>query len=342
MNKVNILFLNNKEMERLGAGDMNAALCDVERAYSLYEAGDVIVPGKVVMRFGDKPEDEHVFGRINCMPGYLGGEYNMAGVKWIGSGPQNYKKGLPRASVTVILNDPDTKLPVCIADGTEVSAKRTGASGGTAIKFLARENSTVITICGAGAQARTQLEAALIVRNSIRKVYIYDLYLDRAQLFAREMKVKYPGIDIIPVVSEELGAAINQSDIIITVTLADNPFVRAEWINKGALIINMAAHEVEYGCIEKADKIVVDFWDTIKHRMSSSIAHMWANGLFRDEQIDAEVGQIINGTKTGRDNDEQTIYFNAVGAGILDLAVVIRCYQKAISQGEGTTIPYWV
>lgn len=117
MSKADILFLNNRDMEELGCGDMEAVIHDVERAYLLTEQGDVLVPGKCVMRWGTTPEDENIYGRINAMPGYIGGEYAMAGIKWIGSGPMNYKKGLPRASVTVILNDPDTKLPVCIADG---------------------------------------------------------------------------------------------------------------------------------------------------------------------------------------------------------------------------------
>ena len=106
MSKVDILFLNNKAMEELGCGDMAAVMHDVERAYTLVEQGDVITPGKLPMRWGKTAEDENVYGRINAMPGYIGGEYNMAGIKWIGSGPMNYKKGLPRASVTVILNDP--------------------------------------------------------------------------------------------------------------------------------------------------------------------------------------------------------------------------------------------
>ena len=176
MSKVDILFLNNKDMEELGCGDMPSVIHDVERAYILTEQGDVLAPGKCVMRWGSSPEDENTLGRINAMPGYLGGEYNMAGIKWIGSGPMNYKKGLPRASVTVILNDPDTKLPVCVADGTEVSAKRTGASGGVAMKLLSRQDSKVMTICGAGAQGRTQLEAALTVRPGINKVYVYDAH----------------------------------------------------------------------------------------------------------------------------------------------------------------------
>ena len=157
MGKVDILFLNNKAMDRLGTDDMRAVIRDVEQVYQLTAAGDVIAPGKCVMRWGQTVEDENVLGRINAMPGYIGGEYNMAGIKWIGSGPMNYRKGLPRASVTIILNDPDTKLPLCIADGTKVSTMRTGASGGVAIKHLAKSDAAVMTICGCGAQAVTQL-----------------------------------------------------------------------------------------------------------------------------------------------------------------------------------------
>ncbi|MBQ7582612.1 MAG: hypothetical protein IJU25_07310, partial [Lachnospiraceae bacterium] len=120
-------------------------------------------------------EDENVMGRINAMPGFIGGEYQMAGIKWIGSGPMNYKKGLPRASVTVILNDPDTKLPVAVVDGTEISTMRTGASGGIAIKLLAKSDAKVMTICGAGAQAPTQFEAARIAKPSIDTLYVYDI-----------------------------------------------------------------------------------------------------------------------------------------------------------------------
>ncbi len=181
---VEMLFLNNKAMDALGTGDMQAVIRDVERVYSLNQSGDVISPGKCVMRWGETVEDENVLGRINAMPGYIGGEYNMAGIKWIGSGPMNFKKGLPRASVTIILNDPDTKLPLCVADGTAVSAMRTGASGGVAIRLLSRSNAEVMTICGAGAQAVTQLEAAVLVRPSLKTVYVYDIRPENARRYA--------------------------------------------------------------------------------------------------------------------------------------------------------------
>ena len=337
---VEILFLNNKEMSELGASDMNAVINDVERAYILTEQGDVLSPGKCVMRWGHTPEDENVFGRINAMPGFIGGEYNMAGIKWIGSGPMNYKKGLPRASVTIVLNDPDTKLPVCIADGTEVSAKRTGASGGVAMKLLSRKDSSVMTICGAGAQGRTQLEAALIVRPSLKTIYVYDIRMESSQRFAEEAMAKYPGVNVIPVESPEQAA--RESDIIVTATLANEPIIHSEWLKKGCLLMNLADFEVSYNCVRKADKIVVDNWETIKHRLVSTIALMADQGLIKDEDIDAQVGEILVGKKTGRDNDDQIIYFNAVGTGILDLAVTTRCYHEAVKTGRGTKVPYWV
>ncbi len=336
---VDILFLNNKDMQALGAEDMQAVLNDVEQAYMLTEKGDVLTPGKCVMRWGETIEDENKLGRINAMPGYIGGEYDMAGIKWIGSGPSNYKKGLPRASVILVLNDPETKLPVCLADGTQISAMRTGASGGVAVKLLARQDAEVMAVCGAGAQGRTQLDAAVIVRPSIRKVNVYDISAENAQRYVDEMSAKYPAIEF--TIAPTAEAACRGSDIIVTVTLASVPFVEADWLKKGSLLMNLAGNEVSYGCIEAADKIVVDNWDTIKHRMASTIALMADEGLIKDEDIDAQLGQILDGKKTGRDNDEQIIFFNAVGTGILDLAVATRCYRKALKENVGIKIPYW-
>lgn len=339
---VNILFLNNKAMDACGVSDMQAALKDVENAYLLNHTGQAKIPGKIVLRFGEETQaSEHTNGRINAMPGYLLGDYKMAGIKWIGSGPKNFEKGLPRASVTMILNDMDTKLPICVLDGTVISTKRTGAAGGIAIKCLAKKDASVLTICGAGAQARTQLEAALVVRPTIQTVYIYDLFFDRSEAFKQEMEAKYPQITVLPIGMQDLGAAVAKSDIVITVTLADAPFLKHEWVSKGTLLMNMASFEMDYGCISIADKVVVDFWEVVKHRLSSSIAHMAADGLFKDEQLSAEIGEILSGEKTGRDNEDQIIYFNAVGAGILDIAIATRCYKKAKENGLGMEIPFW-
>ena len=335
----NIIFLNNKAMEETGVLDMQAAIRDVKNAYILNQCQDVINPGKCVLRWGKTIEDENVLGRINAMPGYIGGDYDIAGINWIGSGPMNYKKGLPRASVTVILNDPDTKLPVCVADGTAISTVRTGASGGVAIELLARSDARVMTICGAGAQAHTQLEAALISRPTLQKVYVYDIVSANADRFIDISKKKYPYITFVR--ADDVEAAARESDIIDCVTLATEPFIKGAWLKKGALVMNMSDYEVENDCVQLADKVVVDFWESIKHRMISTVALMWKDGLFKDEALHAELGEILTGRKCPRESDEEIIYFNAVGAGILDIAVAARCYQRALRENIGITVPFW-
>jgi len=336
---VNLLFMNNRTMEESGVLDMRAAMRDVERVYMLNTQGDVINPGKCVLRWGKTVEDENFLGRINAMPGYVGGEYGMAGIKWIGSGPMNYKKGLPRASVTIVLNDPDTKLPIAIADGTAISTMRTGASGGIAIRLLAREQARVMTICGAGAQAPKQLEAALIARPAIDTLYVYDIRPENAERFAGETREKYPALTV--VVEPDIEKAARQSDIIDCVTLAAEPFVKGEWLKDGALVMNMADYEVDHDCVRRAGKLVVDYWENVKHRMISTIALMWRDGLVRDEDLHAELGDILCGRKLGRENDDEIIYFNAVGAGIMDIAVATRCYRAAKAAGKGVELPFW-
>lgn len=337
--KADLLFLNNKAMEELGVLDMPAVMRDVERVYVLNHTGDVIAPGKCVMRWGKTVEDENVLGRINAMPGYVGGEYDMAGIKWIGSGPQNYKKGLPRASVTVILNDPDTKLPVCVADGTAVSTMRTGASGGVAIRLLAKREARTMLICGAGAQAPTQLEAAMIARPMLTTLYIYDIVPANAERFAAFVREKYPTLTVIPTMDVEQAA--RESDIIDCVTLASEPFIKGAWLKAGALVMNMADYEVDNDCVARADKVCVDYWENIKHRMISTVALMWRDGLFCDERLHAELGEILTGEKAARKTEEEIIYFNAVGAGIMDIAVTARCYRNALKTGKGITLPFW-
>ena len=336
---VEILFLNDQEINSLAANDMKAVMHDIERVLSLHDNGDVIATDKAVMRWGDTPEDENIYGRINAMPSFVGGEYNMAGIKWIGSGPQNYKRGLPRASTIIVLNDPDTKLPVCISDGTKISAMRTGAKGGLAVRYLANSKAAVLTILGAGAMARTQLEAILIERPNISEIYSYDIISENAHRFAKEMHEKL-GATITVVENPE--EACRKSDIIITVTLANEPIVYESWIKKGCLMMNIADHEFTYGCVEMADKIVVDTWKNIKHRKISTVSLMYHDGLIKDEDIYAHLGEIINGKKIGRDNDDQIIYFNAVGMGIEDIAIATRGYRKALEQGVGTKLTYWV
>lgn len=353
MKNAEILFLNNVAMQELGADDIQAGMADVKKIYSLFnyrnERGEkvskVTIPDKVVLRFGkgDK-QSEYTHGRINAMPGRVEtADLEFAGIKWIGSGVHNSELGYPRANALVILNDPQTKLPICIADGTAVSATRTGAAGGVAVELLARRDAAVLTLCGAGVQGRTQLKAAIFSRPGIRQVYVYDKFPASAQKYVQEAHTQYPGVSFQAVAEEQLGESVSKSDIVITATTADSPFIKAEWVTKGTLLVNISGNEMERGCVTMADKTVVDFWESVKHRNSSTIARMSNDPS--DQYLSfiptAEVGEILNGQKPGRESDDEIIYFNPVGAGVLDMIIVHRCYETAVRENKGQKLVFW-
>lgn len=316
----------------LGANDMRKALADVEKALSLHEKKQSLLPMKVVMDWGEKK-------RINALPGFLGGDINMAGIKWIGSNPENpHKYGLPRASALIILNDPVTKIPIAVMDGTVISAVRTGAVSGVAAKYLSREDSKTLVIIGAGVQGKTQLDAIMTVRPDIKKVYIYDLDYDRSIKFINEVKDKYDTELIAAKAGED---ALKNADILVTATVAMEPVIDEDWLKPGALYLHVGGYECTYAAVDSCDKIVVDDWIKVKSRMSSTVSLMANDGIFTDDRIYAELGEIINGKKPGRTSINGKIYFNGTGLAIEDIAVANRIYNESNKKGIGIELVLW-
>lgn len=343
--QVKFLYLNQKEVIQCGALDMFMVMGQIENFFSLHDNGETIIPDKVTLRWGDA-SSEAVTGRINAMPGFVGGEINTAGIKWIGSKPLNPTKyGLPRASALTILNDPETGLPIAIMDGTIISAMRTGAVTGVATKYLARKNSEKAAFIGAGTQNHTQLQAIMTAVPSLKEIVICDLSEDRLKNFVNLEKTRWPELSIKYTTSAE--EAVRDSDIVVTATTTLNPIVKANWIKNGAFLANVGNYEFEFDTIRKANKIIVDDWDALVHRGIQTPAIMAKEGLLSREDIYAELGAIVNRKKEARQSDEEIIYFCAVGNGGEDVAVAKKIYDRALEKGLGTYLilwdePFWI
>lgn len=333
-----VLFLNQEEVIKAGALDMSIAVPTMEQLFSLHEKKDYVLPQKCVLRWGDL-ESENTKGRINCMPGSIGGDLNAIGIKWISSSPQNpFKYNLPRASAVIILNDPETLAPMAIMDGAAISAARTGANSGVASKYLAKSNSKTLGLIGAGVQNRTQLLAINYAHPEIETIKIYDLYEDRAASFAQEMSASI-GKEI--TVAKTAYEAVKGSDIFITATVTKTPIIKPDWIEPGVLYCHVGSHECEFETILNMDKRIVDDWSEIKHRGVESLSIMFNSGIIDDSYISAEIGQIVNSVKKGRENDTETIYLNTVGMGIEDVALAIIVYRNAVKMGLGKNLSLW-
>ena len=333
-----VLFLSQEEVINAGALDMSIVVPTMEEVFSLHEKKDYVLPQKCVLRWGDL-ESENTKGRINSMPGFIGGDLNATGIKWISSSPQNpFKYNLPRASAVIILNDPETLIPIAIMDGAAISAARTGANSGVASKYLAKKNSKTLGLIGAGVQNRTQLLAVNYAHPEIETIKIYDIFEERAINFAQEMS------DLINKnieVAKTAYDAVKESDIFITATVTKTPIIKPDWIEPGMLYCHVGSHECEFETILNMDKRVVDDWSEIKHRGVESLARMFNSGMIDDSYISAELGQIVNGVKKGRENNKETIYINTVGMGIEDVALAMKLYKKAIAMGLGKKLALW-
>ena len=159
--------------------------------------------------------------------GYLAGE-ELAFVKTFSFFPSNPERfGRSTTSSLVLLFDAETGFPTCLMEGGWVTALKTGASTTTTAVHLARADSTVITIFGAGMLGRMHLRA-LGSRFGLQQAYVVDILTQVAEAYASELEPEV-GFPIEPVLLGDRERAVRESDIVVTVTTGDQPLV--EWEN---------------------------------------------------------------------------------------------------------------
>ena len=337
MSNVNFTYLSHEDVVKSGGLDILKTISDVEEVLIMRHRGECIVPHKVVLRKGTQ-EEESVTGRINALPGYLGKDKDIGGIKWVASFINNpHEHKLPRSSSLIILNSFKTGMPLAIMDGTIISAMRTGAVAGIACKHLAKEGVTRLGMVGAGVIGRTVLMAVKAIVD-IREVDVYAIHRAHKIKFAKEMQEEL-GISINVVDSAE--QALSGKDIIITATPAKQPYVKASWVVEGSLYLHMSGYECEYEVVAQSDKIVVDNWEDVKKRNSQTPAIMYHDGKLSDDDIHADIAEILVGEKPGRESQEERIFFNPVGMGIQDLIVAHRIYKTAKERNHGQTLTLW-
>jgi ornithine cyclodeaminase len=338
MTAIEFLYLSQEDVIAAGGLDMKMVVEGMERAFKLLNAGKVIIPNKIVMTL---PPGEKERGRINGLAAYIGGDWEVAGIKWIPGFPNNpsrYK--LPRANAFLILNDTNTGMPLVIMDGTLLSAMRTGAvGGGVGAKYLARKDSEVAAIIGMGVQARTQALALKTVLPKLKEIRGYDVWKDRGRLVAKDIE-KMTGITTKFVDTPK--EAVEGADVIDTVTVADEPIVKDTWVKKGNLFIHMGSYiEEEYDVVLHANKIIADDWEIVKHRKTPVLARMYDEGKIKDSDIYANLDEIVAGKKKGRETDDERIFFSPIGMAHEDVAVASLVYEQAKKKGIGKKLQLW-
>lgn len=287
------------------------------------------------------PPKSYVFfprhnGDLRVMPAYLEA-LDEPGVKLVNVHPDNpARHGLPTVLATILLFDPETGTPVCIMDGTLVTAMRTAAASGVAVKYLARKNAKMLGVIGAGGQSLRQVEAIRAVRE-LELVKVFDIAGTRAEQLARTIE-KALGVEAKGVSSAE--EAVRDSDIVVTVTPSVKPVVNDSWVGPGTHLSAIGAdapgkEELEPAILRRA-KIVVDDWEQASH--SGEINVPVGSGLLTHADIHADIGEVVAGVKDGRESDQEVTVFDSTGLAIQDVITAWQAYRVALERGVGSDI----
>jgi ornithine cyclodeaminase len=329
---IEFLYLTQADVRTAGL-TMAMTLEIVEKVFKLHSLGEINMPHKTVLDLGERER-----GRVNAMPAYIGGDIDVCGIKWIAGFPHNPSKhNLPRGIGLLVINDSWTGVPLAIMDATLISAMRTGAATGVGAKYLARAGASKVALIGAGVQARTQLEALAESVPNLRLAHAYDLRMETAQVFAEEMGAQL-GIDVQAVATPQ--AAVEDADVIVTATVADEPIVKDAWVKPGSLFAHVGSYqEEEEAVVLNSDVIVVDEWGAVLHRETPILAKMYLAGELSEADIHANLGEIILGQKTGRRSDADRIFYAPIGLGSEDVAVGYEIYRLARDKGLGRRMP---
>ncbi|GAB4259286.1 MAG: 2,3-diaminopropionate biosynthesis protein SbnB [Thermoleophilia bacterium] len=339
MSEVTFLYLSQEDVIAAGGLDMAATMETIEAVLALHARGDVVQPVKPTLRWGDALDTEETRGRIMAMPAYVGGAFDVAGIKWIPSMPANPReRGLPRASALIILNDAYTGLPLAVMDGTIISAMRTGAVTGVGARHLAAPGARVAGLCGAGVQSRTQLMALRVALPRLAEARIYDPQTEKCRRWAAEMSAEL-NLEVTPVASAE--EAVRGADVVVSATIATEPYIRPEWTKDGVLVANPSSFDLFFEVVEEADKLVVDDWVQDVAHDSRLPARMVAAGRLSRENLHAELGEVVIGVKPGRETPHEKIVFDYVGLAIEDVAAAHRVWKQAEKAGVGVRLPLW-
>lgn len=332
-----ILYLSKSDIAKLGGESSDLYVTAVSRALELHAKRDFVQPLKPYLRVNEK--EGHIADRIIAMPAYIGGEAPISGLKWIGSKHDNpSKRGMERASGLLILNDSVSNYPIAVMETSLISGMRTAAVTVIGARYLAKKGFSELACIGCGVIAKMQLTSMLEQFPQIKSIHLFDVNREAARRLGDQLREKSPGVEVIIAPTAEL--AVREGEVVITCTVVDKPYLAFEWLRKGAFVSNISIMDVHKEVFLKADKVVVDDWEQ-SNREKKVINQLVLEGTFSHEQLHAELGEILLGTKAGRESDDEIILLNPMGMAVEDIASAHEIYQKAVAENVGTRLPLY-
>lgn len=368
--KIDFLYLSEQDMIKAGVTNMPQCVDAMEEMFRLLKIGDYRMGGSngnshgVMMTFPEESPFPNmpVDGpdrRFMAMPAYLGGEFDMVGMKWYGSNVENKSKGLPRSILMLTLNDKDTGAPLAHMSANILSAYRTGAVPGVGVKYFAKKDAKTVGVVGPGVMSKTALAATMAVRPDIDTVKIKGRSKKSLDSFIEYVKEEFPSVSTVTVV-DDIESAVRDSDVVIIATSTPTgdpelyPYVKEEWVKPGAVICCPASARFDEDFMLNRARHVADnielyeAWAEEMPYPSYNIIPIPAvkcmdlmhEGKMGKDQVD-DLGDIIVGNVPARRKEDEIIIYSIGGMPIEDVAWGTIVYRNAVEKGIGQSINLW-
>ncbi|MBS1676434.1 MAG: ornithine cyclodeaminase family protein [Actinobacteria bacterium] len=272
-------------------------------------------------------------GILGLLPAHRpGGEEARFGLKAVCVFPENPSRGLDAHQGVVLLFDGETGVLRAIADGSSVTSRRTAAVTAVATRALANPAAAELAIIGSGAQAGEHLEALALVR-PFRRARLWSRTPANAERLAGEADVGFP---VEPV--EDVRAAVEGADVVVTLTPATEPLLRREWLAPGAHVNAIGASSPRGRELDEetltAARIVVDWRPAVVDDGGEVMAAI-ASGALGEDDLVAELGQVLADEVVGRQGADQLTVFKSVGVAVEDMATVEQLERRARARNLG-------
>ena len=304
--------------------DMRTCIAEVEKAFAALANGSAPKPG--VLGFESPGGSFHVKAAAWPDVGYFVAKVNS-------NYPGNPRRGIPTIQGLVLLYEMESGVPVAVLDSAELTARRTGAATGVAVKQLTPERGLVMTLIGCGRQAPSQIEAVLAVR-SVERLFVHDADVSAAQHLADALSTEVR----VEVATADWRACARASDLVITCTPAQQPILARDDVRAGCLVAAVGAdnphkQELEPALMARA-KVVCDV--TEQCAVMGDLHHALEAGVMKRSDVFAELGEVVTGSKAGRANDEEIIVFDSTGMALQDLVAARVAIRAAAALSPPT------
>jgi ornithine cyclodeaminase/alanine dehydrogenase-like protein (mu-crystallin family) len=311
-----LLYLSRVDVERLL--DVEAMLEALGRALVLFSSGVTSVPPRAGARVGER-------GILGAMPGYVPGV--ALEVKLVSVFPANHDAGLPSHQGLIAVFDEGTGAPLAVMDGTYITAIRTGGTAAVAARALAREDASVLAILGAGVQGWSHLETFPRIRD-FKEIRIASRNADHAAaLAARHPRAR---------VAQSFEDATRGADVVACCTDARTPVIRRDWLKKGAHVSSVGGTwgpEIDAETIG-ASRVFVEWRGSASTPPPAGAVEL--QGM--DPLALTEVGEVLAGTRPGRQSEDEITLYKSTGHAVEDAATARLVYDRAIAEGAGVSL----